>query len=103
MIDLSKAKLRQNYSEMSQVEKVHTIIPVARPPKTAFFRVNPDLGSLGTSNLDFANGIIKQIVNTGSQGKTSKSAEDDINFMLSIELRDHLETMFEAQNKGRVL
>lgn len=42
MIDLSKARLPQNYSEMSQVEKVHTIIPVARPPKTAFFRINPD-------------------------------------------------------------
>ena len=42
MIDLTKAKLPQNYSEMSQVEKVHTIIPVARPPKTVFFRVNPD-------------------------------------------------------------
>ena len=42
MIDLSKAKLPQNYSEMSQVEKVHTIIPVARPPKTAFFQVNPN-------------------------------------------------------------
>ena len=42
MIDLSKAKLPQNYSEMSQVKKVHTVIPVARPPKTAFFRVNPD-------------------------------------------------------------
>ena len=42
MIDLKKAKLSQNFSEMSQVEKVHTIIPVDRPPKTAFFRVNPD-------------------------------------------------------------
>jgi len=42
MIDLCKARLPQNYSEMSQVEKVHAIIPVARPPKTAFFRVNPD-------------------------------------------------------------
>ena len=42
MIDLSKARLPQNYSELSQVEKVHAIIPVARPPKTAFFRVNPD-------------------------------------------------------------
>ena len=42
MIDLSKAKLPQNYTEMSQVEKVHTIIPVANPPKTVFFRVNSD-------------------------------------------------------------
>jgi hypothetical protein len=42
MIDLSKAKLPQNYSEMSQVEKVHAIIPVARPSKTVFFQVNPD-------------------------------------------------------------
>ena len=42
MIDLSKAKLSQNYSEMSQVTKIHTIIPVEKPPKTGFFRVNPD-------------------------------------------------------------
>ena len=42
MIDLSKARLPQNYLEMSQGEKVHTIIPVGRPPKTAFFQVNPD-------------------------------------------------------------
>ena len=30
MIDLSKARLPQNYTQMSQVEKVHTIIPVGR-------------------------------------------------------------------------
>jgi len=42
MIDLSKARLPQNYAEMSEVEKVHTIIPVGRPPKTAFFQVHPD-------------------------------------------------------------
>ncbi len=42
MIDLQKARLSQDYSSISQVEKVHTVIPVARPPKTAFFRVNPD-------------------------------------------------------------
>jgi hypothetical protein len=42
MIDLTKARLPQNYSDLSQVEKVHAIIPVARPPKTVFFQVNPD-------------------------------------------------------------
>jgi hypothetical protein len=56
MIDLSKAKLPQNYSEMSQVEKVHAIIPVARPPKTTFFQVNanPDF-SFEAYILDYGN------------------------------------------------
>ena len=40
-IDLSKAKLPQNYAEMGAVEKVHAVIPVEKPPKTAFFRVHP--------------------------------------------------------------
>lgn len=41
-IDLSKARLSQNYADMGAVEKVHAVIPVDKPPKTAFFRVNPD-------------------------------------------------------------
>ncbi len=41
-IDLTKAKLSQNYAEMGAVEKVHAVIPVDKPPKTAFFRVHPD-------------------------------------------------------------
>ena len=42
MIDLSKAKLPQNYTELDQVEKVLTVIPVSKPAKTAFFRIHPD-------------------------------------------------------------
>ena len=41
-IDLTKAKLAQNYAEMGAVEKVHAVIPVDKPPKTAFFRAHPD-------------------------------------------------------------
>lgn len=44
MIDLSKARLPQNYSELGAVEKIHTVIPVSKPPKTAFFRVHPGGG-----------------------------------------------------------
>lgn len=40
-IDLDKARLPQDYSEKGAVEKIHTVIPVSKPPKTAFFRVHP--------------------------------------------------------------
>lgn len=55
--------------------------------------------SVGTSNPDFAQGLIRQIVNTGSQGKDVD--EEGSNFVLSviagIEPRDQVEAMLATQ------
>ena len=54
--------------------------------------------ALGTADLDFANGILGQLVNAGSQGQ---AAESGVNFMLSvikgIAPKDHIETMLACQ------
>jgi hypothetical protein len=55
--------------------------------------------ALGTTSTDFMDGLVKQVVNAGSQGQTPD--ESTINFMLSvvkgIEPRDEIEAMLAAQ------
>lgn len=55
--------------------------------------------SLGTTNPDFAQGLTRQIVNAGSQGK--EAGEEGSNFVLSviagIEPRDLVEAMLAIQ------
>ena len=57
------------------------------------------LEALGTRDLDFLDGILKQLCNVGSHGKTVD--EKGLNFMLSvvkgIEPRDQVEAMLAAQ------
>jgi hypothetical protein len=57
------------------------------------------LEALGTRDLDFLDGLLKQLCNVGSQGKTVD--EKGLNFMLSmvkgIEPRDQVEAMLAAQ------
>jgi hypothetical protein len=57
------------------------------------------MDSLGTTDFDFVDGIIKQLVNAGSKGKAAD--ERELNFMLSvvkgIEPRDQVEAMLAAQ------
>ena len=53
--------------------------------------------ALGTADLEFLTGLIRQLANTGSKG----SQIDDLNFMLSVikgvEPRDQVEAMLAAQ------
>ena len=55
--------------------------------------------ALGTTELDFLNGLLKQLANTGSQGKSVD--ESGLNFMLAvvkgIEPEDQVESMLAAQ------
>ncbi len=55
--------------------------------------------ALGTAELDFLNGLLGQLANAGSQGKSVD--ESGLNFMLSvmkgIEPKDQVETMLAAQ------
>lgn len=55
--------------------------------------------SVGTTNADFAHGLIGQLLNAGTQGK--KADESALNFMLSmvrgVEPRDQVEAMLAAQ------
>ena len=55
--------------------------------------------ALGTTNLDFLNGLTGQLANVGTQGR--KLDESALNFMLAmvkgIEPRDQVETMLAAQ------
>jgi hypothetical protein len=57
------------------------------------------LAAIGTTSSDFLEGLLKQLVSTGSQGKEPDEA--GINFMLavvkSIEPRDEIEAMLAAQ------
>jgi hypothetical protein len=57
------------------------------------------LEAFGTRDLDFLNGLVRQLCNVGSIGKTAD--EDGLNFMLSvvkgIEPRDQVEAMLAAQ------
>jgi hypothetical protein len=57
------------------------------------------LEALGTRDFDFLNGLLKQLCNVGSKGKTVD--EDGLNFMLAvikgIEPRDQVEAMLAAQ------
>jgi hypothetical protein len=67
-------------------------------PKAAIARVRI-LEALGTRDSDFLDGLLKQLCNAGSLGKTVD--EDGLNFMLSvvkgIEPRDQVEAMLAAQ------
>ncbi len=66
---------------------------------------NPSLGlvllmeALGTKDGDFLGGLLKQLINAGTQGREPDEA--GINFMLSVvkgvEPRDQVETMLAAQ------
>ena len=55
--------------------------------------------AIGAKDFDFLNGLLKQLANAGSQGKTAD--ERGINFMLSvvkgIEPKDQVEAMLAAQ------
>lgn len=55
--------------------------------------------ALGTSSFDFLDGIVRQLVNAGSQG--SEADEKALNFMLSVVKgvgpKDEIETMLAAQ------
>jgi hypothetical protein len=57
------------------------------------------MGAIGTTDPDFMEGLLKQLVNAGTQG--SKANEGGINFMLSvvkgIEPRDQIEAMLATQ------
>jgi hypothetical protein len=57
------------------------------------------MGSLGTTDFDFVDGILKQLVSAGSKGKAAD--ERELNFMLAvvkgIEPRDQVEAMLAAQ------
>lgn len=73
------------------------LTPVQQPePSIAHVRL---LEALGTRDLDFLNGLVRQLCNVGSIGKTAD--EDGLNFMLSvvkgIEPRDQVEAMLAAQ------
>ena len=41
-IDIEKLKLPQNYANMAGAEKVTTRIPVRKPTRQEFVRINPD-------------------------------------------------------------
>ena len=53
----------------------------------------------GTTDIQFLNGLVGQLVNAGSRNR--EPAEDEVNFMLSvikgIEPKDQLEAMLAAQ------
>ncbi len=55
--------------------------------------------TLGTTDLDFVSGLLGQLVNAGSQGKSVD--ESGLNFMLAavkgVEPKDQVETMLAAQ------
>jgi hypothetical protein len=55
--------------------------------------------AIGAKDLDFLDGLLKQLVNAGTQGKTAD--EHGLNFMLSvvkgIEPKDQVEAMLAAQ------
>ncbi len=55
--------------------------------------------ALGTKDGDFLGGLLKQLINAGTQGREPDEA--GINFMLSVvkgvEPRDQVETMLDAQ------
>jgi hypothetical protein len=55
--------------------------------------------ALGTTNFDFANGIMRQVASASETG--GKPSEDDANFIISviegIEPRDQVEAMLAAQ------
>ncbi len=55
--------------------------------------------ALGTTDLDFLNGLLKQLANAGSQGKSVD--ESGLNFMLAVikgvEPKDQVEAMLAAQ------
>ncbi len=57
------------------------------------------LKAIGSTDNDFLNGLIKQLVNVGSPG--SSPDEDGTNFMLAVvkgvEPRDQIEAMLAAQ------
>jgi hypothetical protein len=84
---------------MKVSQKCGTVLltPVQQPePSIAHVRL---LEALGTRDLDFLNGLVRQLCNVGSIGKTAD--EDGLNFMLSvvkgIEPRDQVEAMLAAQ------
>lgn len=57
------------------------------------------MDAIGSTDTDFYNGLISQLANAGSQGRTVDEAE--LNFMLSvvkgIKPRDQVESMLAAQ------
>jgi hypothetical protein len=57
------------------------------------------MDAIGTADSEFMDGLLKQLVNAGTQGRTVD--ENGLNFMLSIvkgiEPRDQVETMLAAQ------
>jgi hypothetical protein len=73
--------------------------------KIAVAHPRPDIGqallmeAFGTADMDFANGLIRQLADAGRQSQTLD--ERDLNFMLAmvkgIEPRDQIEAMLAAQ------
>lgn len=53
-INLEKLKLPQNYASMAGTEKLITRIPVRKPNRQEFFRVNPD------GNYQITTGVIEE-------------------------------------------
>ena len=72
------------------------LVPDHAEPSIAHVRL---LEALGTRDFDFLEGLLKQLCNVGSHGKTVD--ENGLNFMLSvvkgIEPRDQVEAMLAAQ------
>jgi hypothetical protein len=72
------------------------LVPDHAEPSIAHVRL---LEALGTRDFDFLDGLLKQLCNVGSHGKTVD--ENGLNFMLSvvkgIEPRDQVEAMLAAQ------
>jgi hypothetical protein len=75
---------------------VMTLAPDHAEPSIAHVHL---LEALGTRDFDFLDGLLKQLCNVGSKGKTVD--EDGLNFMLAvikgIEPRDQVEAMLAAQ------
>jgi hypothetical protein len=82
--------------KVSEKDGVVKLTPDHPEPSLAHIRL---LEALGTRDLDFLDGLLKQLCNVGSHGRSVD--EDGLNFMLSvvkgIEPRDQVEAMLAAQ------
>jgi hypothetical protein len=82
--------------KVSEQDGVTKLAPDHPEPSVAHVRLSE---ALGTRDFDFLDGLLKQLCNVGSHGRSVD--EDGLNFMLSvvkgIEPRDQVEAMLAAQ------
>ena len=95
---LSRKKVKPPAPRMKVLEKdgVPALSPDQPQPSIAYLQL---LEALGSNDFDFLNGLLKQLCNVGSTGRSID--EDGLNFMLAmvkgIEPRDQVEAMLAAQ------